>query len=294
MGRARACIVGALAVLALGACIPITLHESKLEKTVPKSVGAIDVGETTRGKVRELLGEPLITSEYWRFDAFRMTDTNAGVVVFPPYIPIPSWTTETAYALVTYAEDGRVAGTGWTWSMSGIWSIGHGDDVAAVSSGVSLHASGGTVFLAASPESRDAYLRDFPTHERCRAVIGCAGDSCDAMVTVDGRTDVAFRSAVTPLSSGLVAVELEPGQHRIDLTGSEAKFNAAAEFECDAGDRRFVSIDLDEDETASGRGSRRNLVARLEVSNELPETFAGQRLLIWANQQWLVPPEPGR
>jgi hypothetical protein len=91
-----------------------------------------------------------------------------------------------------------------------------------------------------------------------------------------------------------VSVELAPGRHRIDATGTDAKFSAATEVECGAGDRHYVSLGLEHDETASGYGSRKNLDARFDVSDELPEALREQRLLIWADGQWLVPQEPGR
>lgn len=294
MVRVLAGIGGALATSALFGCIPITLHESKLEKTAPERVAALVIGETTRMQAREALGEPLIASEYWRFDAFRMKDANVGVVVFPPYVPIPAWTTEEAYALVCYAEDDRVADAAWTSRASGVWSIGRGENIAVGSSSVRLYGTGSTLLLAASPERRDAFWHDHPPRDRCRIAIGMAVYSYDAMIRIDGHSDTAFPSRVTPLSSGLVAIELEPGRHRIEATGTDAKFSASTEFECDAGDQRYVVLDVVHKDASTGYGHWRDLDARLEISSELPEVLRDQRLLIWANRQWLVPREPDR
>ena len=294
MDGLRAGIVGALATLVLAGCIPITLHESKLDETVPQSIATVVVGETTRAQVRAALGVPVIASEFWRFDAFRMKDANVGVVVFPPYVPIPSWTTEEAYAVVSFAEDGRVADAAWISRQSGIWSIGNGENLAAGSGSVRVHSYYGTLLLTASPERRDAYWRDHPARDRCREVIGLAQYAYDAKIKFDGESKVAFPRLATPLSLGLVSVELAPGRHRIDATGTDAKFSAATEVECGAGDQHYVSLGLEHDETASGYGSRKNLDARFDVSDELPEALREQRLLIWADGQWLVPQEPGR
>lgn len=293
MDGVRAGIAGALAALALGGCVPITLHESKLEKTMPESIERVVTGETTRAQVRELLGEPLIASDYWRFDAFRMRDANVGVVVFPPYVPIPAWTTETAYALVSYAEDGRVLDSNWTSENSGVWSIGHDSVLTAGVGNVRLGTADGALTLAASPERRDAYLREHAARDRCSVIIGCAGCSYDAKLRIDGRSDLAFPATVTPLAMGLLAVEIAPGHHRIDAVGTEAKFAAAAEIVCDAGDRRYVSLNLEYDAAATGYGSWRKLNAQLETSSEMPEAFREQWLLVWASRQWLVPQEPG-
>jgi hypothetical protein len=114
----------------------------------------------------------------------------------------------------------------------------------------------------------------------------------DAKIRIDGKSKVAFPRLATPLSQGLLSVELTPGRHPIDATGTDAKFSAATEFECGAGDQRYVSVDLEHDETATGYVSLRKLDARLEVSEELPEALREQRLLIWADGQWLLPQEP--
>lgn len=294
MKPSAAGIVGALASLALAGCIPITLHESKLEETVPESIATVAVGETTRAQVREALGEPLIASEFWRFDAFRMKDANVGVVVFPPYVPIPAWTTEEAYALVSYAEDGRVADAAWISRASGIWSIGNGENVVAGAGTVRIRSYYGTLLLLASPERTDAYWQHHPSRDRCQVVIGVAEYTYDARLKVDGRSDVAFPRRGTPLSTGLVAFEIPAGRHQIEAVGTDAKFSAATELECGAGDRRYVSLRLEHDEAATGYGSWKQLDARLEVSSAMPEALREQWLLIWADRQWLVPQEPGR
>jgi hypothetical protein len=292
MDRLQAGIVWALAALVLAGCIPITLHESKLEETVPQSIATVVVGETTRAQVREALGVPVVASEFWRFDAFRMKDANVGVVVFPPYVPIPAWTTEEAYSVVSYADDGRVADAAWISRQSGIWSIGNGENLAAGSGSVRVHSYYGTLLLTATPERRDAYWHDHPARDRCRVVIGMAPYTYDAKIRIDGKSKVAFPRLATPLSQGLVSVELAPGRHPIDATGTDARFSAATEVECGAGDRRYVGVGLEHDEAATGYGSLKKLDARLEVSSELPEALREQRLLIWADGQWLVPQEP--
>lgn len=294
MDRQWAGIVGALATLALAGCIPITLHESKLEETVPQSIATVVVGETTRAQVREALGTPVVESDFWRFDAFRIKDANVGVVVFPPYVPIPSWTTEEAYALVSYADDGRVADAEWILRRSGIWSIGNGENLAAGAGSIRVHSYYGTLLLAASPERRDAYWRDYPLSDRCRVAMGMAQYAYDARIKLDGNSKAAFPRMSTPLSLGLVSLDLAPGHHRIDAEGTSAKFSTATEFECGAGELRFVGLGLEHEETAKGYGALKQFDARLDVSDEMPAAMRDQRLLVWIDGEWLVPQEPGR
>jgi hypothetical protein len=53
------------------------------------AVLALVVGATDRVAMRQLLGEPLAVSDYWRFDLFRLPGTDAAAAfVLVPY-PVP-------------------------------------------------------------------------------------------------------------------------------------------------------------------------------------------------------------
>ena len=132
--------------------------------------------------------------------------------------------------------------------------------------------------------------------KRCRVVIGCAGDSYDAEVKIDGKPAFELGGLATPLASGLAVMEIAPGQHSVEVASisSEAKFSAATELVCGAGDRRYVALRLKHDDAATGYGSSRKFVGQLEVSGEMPEEFQDRGLLIWGNGRWLVPAEPGQ
>jgi hypothetical protein len=109
MDTIRTRAFAAALALALGGCIPIPLHISSVEDDLTRKTAPIAVGEADRMSVRQKLGEPLISSEYWRFDAFRITEWDVAVLVFAGGIPVPAWDKEDGYILVAYDESGYTA-----------------------------------------------------------------------------------------------------------------------------------------------------------------------------------------
>jgi hypothetical protein len=64
--------------LALGGCFGLPLHTTDVDKVLPQKAAMIVVGDTDRVAMRQLLGEPLAASEYWRLDLFRLSGTDAA------------------------------------------------------------------------------------------------------------------------------------------------------------------------------------------------------------------------
>lgn len=281
MDATRAALATLIAV-ALGGCSSINLHRSELEENVQKSAGTIVVGETTRSQVREALGEPLLASDYWQFDVFKRTDWNADVLLIAPIV-LPGWNEEEAYVLVSYADDGRVADTGWAMRTSGPWSIGYRNIAEADARQVRLATSGSALFLMVQPQRRDDYLRDSPGRDQCRVLVGALEPIEGPRLAVDGQPGPTLPGA---LSDALVLVRLTPGSHRIRV-GAIGAASATGEFQCAAGESWYASLAL-----SGAKGTRQRAVG-LELSKEMPASFRDQSLLIWGSGQWLVESEPG-
>jgi hypothetical protein len=96
--RGRGVVLVALVELALGGCFGVPLSRSKVEETLQTT--SIEVGVSDRADVRREVGQPLMGSEYWRFDVFRISDWNRGVLFFV-YLPIPMWEKNEGFVLVT-------------------------------------------------------------------------------------------------------------------------------------------------------------------------------------------------
>lgn len=288
MDTMHTAVVAALVVLALGGCIPVTLHESNLEETRP----ALVVGQSDRAQVRQALGEPLVTSDYWRFDAFRLKDWNAGAL-FVLYIPIPAWSREEAYVLVSYAEDDRVLDVTYGQRIKDVWNVVKRDTEASVeSAGLRLIAAGKDVYLAVSPTRRDEYLARPAVEGRCRVLVGCAQSDCPARIVIDG---TAVQNPATSGMGAVAAMSLPPGPHRVEVlpVADKESFAAATEFACSAGETRHVMVSL---EPCTKRSNSLWVSTRHEaavtVSADMQEPLQRCPLLLWVNGQWLVPQEP--
>ena len=109
MGKGWAVALGALAALALAGCFGIPVHRSSVEEDLPKKTAPIVVGQTDRVDVRRVLGEPWVSSDYWGFDLFRISDWNGWLGVFFIYVPIGGFERVNGYLLVSYGAGGRVS-----------------------------------------------------------------------------------------------------------------------------------------------------------------------------------------
>jgi hypothetical protein len=274
MRPTRVCGILVLAC-ALSACIGVPLHTSSVEKDLPEIAASIVAGETDRTHVRQALGEPIISSQYWRFDAFRITEWNTGVIVFGGGIPVPVWDKEDGYILVAYDERGRAAEVQYGL-RSYDWSVGE-QPAAVTVRDLQLRATGKEAFLAVPPDRRDQYLHDVPTGDRCRVLIGAVEWISDIALVVDGRPGPALPKT---MNDTLLVLNLTPSSHRIEFPGTAP---AIANVRCESGKTYYIAV---KPSTSHKRSIEFNL------STEAPYGFAYQALLIWGNGQWLVDAEP--
>ena len=290
--------VGVAAVM-LGACVgegPV--HESKIEATLPVTVAPIVVGQTDRAAVRQALGKPWLTSDYWGVDVFRVADSNVNIVV----ILIPVWLSADgtkSYVLVSYDASGKVTGYSKDIASEGRVLAGTADQGAAAFAGdVRFAVSGGgdETFVGVAAARRDEYLRSHPPKDSCSMLVGCAGDWCGTRVAIDGRSTLAMPDAVTRWLPAVAPIRVNAGEDRISISPARwsMSFEAETQFSCDAGESIYVLIDFASSEASVPGGFRRKLPATVTSSREMPEAFRDQGMLIYANGAWLVAAEPGK
>jgi len=286
--RLRESLVG-LAVLVLGACSAAPVKRTDVDRELPDRVAPIVVGETTRAQVRALLGEPQLTSEYWRFDLFRFSGKNIDIGLL--YIVPFSVTQDVdALALVTYDSDGKVVAfdKGSSHALPG-W--GQHDPPLKIESGelTVVTQVGRTTSLYASAPLRDAYLDAYASHDRCTVLMGCDREGqCLRAWTLDGVSQqpltwmppavaTAPRSSVPPpypVAAWLTPYLIAPGAHELQLLENR-KSVASAVLNCAAGETLYVRVDR-----------------TIEMFRESPDAFSTLPTLIYRNG-WLVPQEPG-
>jgi len=307
MDRAQACIVGALTALALGGCFGVPLSRSKVEETLQTT--AIEVGVADRTEVRRVVGQPLLSSEYWRFDVFRISDWNRGVLFFG-YLPIPMWEKNEGFVVVTYRDDGRVLDVASGHRAKGFWVVSSAYPETSVELGdLQLWTADDHTYAAASWGRRDAYLNGVPLGDRCRLVIGCEQSDCPAVVVIDAepqdRGSAAGSGAGTRIRlansevlglRAVVVVNVLPGSYRaaVVLDDRKESFAATTQFDCAAGDTRHVLMSVDYDfEPVAVVFAKRRYRATVEVSAVMPPVLSMQPLLIWGDGAWHVEAEPG-
>jgi len=308
MDKGRAVVVGALAGLALGGCFGVPLSRSKVEETLQTT--AIEVGVADRAEVRRVVGQPLLSSEYWRFDVFRISDWNRGVLFFG-YFPIPMWEKNEGFVVVTYGDDGRVLQVASGHRAKGFWVVSSADPEASVElSDLQLWTADGHTYAAASWGRRDAYLNSVPLGDRCRLVVGCEQSDCPAAVVIDAEpqdhgsaassgTGTTVRLANSELLGlrAVVVASVLPGSYRaaVVLDDRKESFAATAHFDCAAGDTRHVLMSVDYDfEPVAVVFAQRRYRATIEVSAAMPRVLSMQPLLLWGDEAWRVEAEPGR
>jgi hypothetical protein len=290
-------LVACVAAMMLGACVgegPV--RESTIEATLPAQVAPIVAGQTKRSAVRQALGKPWLASDYWGFDAFRISDSNVNMVV----VLIPVWLSADGmkgYVLVSYDANGHVTGYGKDVASEGNLLAGTPDQGATVQAGdvrLAVSGDGDEVVVAVASARRDEYLRNASAKDFCRLLVGCAGDWCGARVAIDGRTAVAMPSATTRWLPASAPIDVKPGDHRISIRPVhwDMSFEAESRFSCAAGESLFGVIDFAGSEESMPGGLRRRLAATVTISRETAPALRDQGMLIYANGHWLVPAEP--
>jgi len=288
-------------VLVVSACIgDAPVHKSTVQAGIATAAAPIVIGRTDRAAVRQALGEPWASSEYWRFDLFRISDSNFNMVVF--FIPV--WVSRddmAGYVLVAYDEEGRVAAYDHGLASKGLGGFSRDTaERASLQAGdIRFGASGerGEEFLSVAAVLRDDYLRAPPPGDSCRVLIGCAQDWCGTRVTIDGKPHMVLPDTLTGFPSIVAPLELRPGEHRVDIEPIRRSyaFDASARFACEAGESVFALIDIRDPETpVTGFTWKRPFAASITISRDRPEAFGAQTLLIWRDGRWLVPEEPSQ
>ena len=295
MDRRRAVVVGALAVFALGGCLGIPLHSSSVEEDLPKKTAPIVVGQTDRVEVRRVLGEPWVSSDYWGFDLFRISDWNGWLAVFFIYVPIPVFEKVNGYLLVSYDAGGRVSAFDKGVTSREFTDATGSNSLRLAAADLGFIVEGDTVppVLAVSPALRDQYLSERAPRDRCTVVVGCTIGSCSSNLSLQVDEGEAWSlpyssDPVPPIARNRLEPEtLAPGEHRVRLI--EPAFRGGSKTWAD---KRFVCATgevwyglLLDNETLGTSDV-------IKLSRDMPETFREQPMLIWREGQWLVPQEP--
>ena len=226
-------------------------------------------------------------SEHWRFDAFRITERNVGVIVFGGGIPVPMWDKEVGYILVAYDHEGRAADVQYGLRAGGSWAGGESNGPASVTvtaRDLQLRATGKETFLAVPPSRRDQYLQSLPSGTECRVVIGAPDSISDAALLIDGQPGPPLPKT---MSDTLMPIRLAPGRHRIEVLLSGAAKAGVTEIQCVGGETHYAALRV-----LPGAGSSKHSSIEVVTATARPDWIEQFALLIWGNGHWLVEAEP--
>jgi hypothetical protein len=250
----------------LGGCIGFPVHVSSVRNDLPSMTAPIVAGETDRATVRSRLGEPLIWSEHWRFDAFRITERNVGVIVFGGGIPVPVWDKEEGYILVAYDQEGRAADVQYGLRSGGSWAGGESGGPASVTitaRDLQLRATGKETFLAVPPSRRDQYWQSLPSGTECRVVIGAPDSISDAALLIDGQPGPPLPKT---MYDTLMPIRLAPGRHRIEVLRSGTDRSGVTEIQCAGGETHYAALQV-----LPGAGSPKHSSIEVVTSTARPD-----------------------
>ena len=248
------------------------IRESQMETSLPETTASIVPGQTDRAAARQLLGEPWLTSEYWRFDLFRMMgqDVLAAFIFAPVPVPMGVFSDDVrGYVLVSYDESRHVSAydkgithgenLSWRTPVEGEDSILliAGEDGFAVETG--HHTP--SVFIPAV--RRDEYLRAHRPSDRCMVLVGCKQELCSNALVLDRDPPRPLPGAlsrmrrtergveVLPTQTWLAPLTLQPGRHRLEIPPNpHTTLEASVEFSCGAGELVYAAIEIESGDTS--------------------------------------------
>jgi len=268
---------------------PVNLHRSNTEQSVEKTRASIVVGRSDRLEVRRAAGRPVVSSDYWGFDLFRVSDMDLeGLLVL--YVPVPVWAHKVnGYVLVTYDTDGIVASYG-----SGVAHQAEFTET-VTAGGIELYASstsGNFLLVADTPRASD-FLQGDTGSKNCRLIVDWVDVRYGVRLHVDGQRLVSLAGPLNTAVTPKTVVPLKPGANRIVFSPTQwdASFDETRDVRCLNGGTIYASFAFEPGWPAV-EGMKRRIRTRLTLSTDKPEGFQYRGLLIYAEGRWLVPLDP--
>lgn len=324
----RARWAAAIAAVLLSACAAHHVSPADPGSQLPDRSAPLAAG-AERAEVRRVLGPPIQSSAYWRFDLFRATTSQSEVVFAVTPWPVPFARLEDdihRYTLVAYDARGVATSiASGLFRKPAAWR--NTAPIERDFPALHLRAADLMFFvdpegardvnLLAAPALRDTFLADARLAPGCTAVLGCADRGCPDQVAVDAgavrrlplRTaHVYWMSAATrapwlegteghdsdsklPWLEALVAFELPAGAHTFVWSARHLAGTASTALVCRPGEVTWLTIDVKLEETFW----HRNLTGwQITQSSVMPQRFARRSLVLIDDGQWYAGTEPAR
>jgi hypothetical protein len=281
---------------------PESIEPDWLDKTT-----SIVPGKTNRTSVRNLLGDPFISSNYWNLDIFRQSAKQHEVdlvLIIPAFY---GYSTFYRYTLVTYDENDIVNGikTGLVradpyWRLLGDetkdWS--HYEYVELHSGHFTLlyvPEFGETLFVDSLRTAN--YLQSLRPLTDCLAVVredSAYGDLSYSVTSDNGERQVV--RAMRP--ERLATLMLSSGPYTIVVSEKGVLGQESKSITCERGDIVYIDIHR---VTYQRQGFWKAVVTlkdaaatfRIDLYDEMPDAFVGLSQIIMSEGKWIVNPAQG-
>ena len=277
---------------------PEVIEPDWLDKTT-----SIAPGETNRTSVRNLLGNPFLSSDYWNLDTFRQSAKQHEVdfvLIIPAFYV---YSTFYRYTLVTYDENHIVNDIGTGLTHASLWE---GANTEYLYRGLSLYV-GHFLFIydrefevfqfLNSPNTAN-YLRSLRPLTECIAIIHTVMAYSDLTYLIT--SDNSKRKVVRPLHSRTLATLMpSSGRHTIEVSEKGVLGKESKSINCERGDVVYIDIHrVAHERQAFWKAfvTLKNATAtfRIDLYDEMPDAFVGLSQIILSEGLWIVNPTQGR
>ena len=294
-------------------------------KQLPDQTISITVGQTERVTVRNILGKPAVTSDYWKLDLFR-SDASSQIEVPIGLVPVGLlWDDIYRYTLVAYdnnniviaIDSGLYRSSGWRQPLERSYLD---LELYVGKYQLRIDEKDGQVIILADPDLLTTYLKLLKKHNKCLFVLGCKfegmlmleePDICRTNLSFDGGATFYLPSRpymygdtfttpkkmdknagqLSPFRTPIEIYQVPPGEHKLEVSSAYhyLKGGSSVVFSCQQ--NKIVSVVIKPSRTYTNTDISSVIIHwTFDFKQGVPETFFDRKIVLYAEGKWLIDP----
>ena len=238
-------VLSGFAFVLSGCAEEVVLRESPIWDFPDEVKASLSKGDT-RGKVRSILGDPLVEARRYRLEVYRKAGTDirgVWVLPIPIALPMPGGDEGKVIVLVVYDEDDvvKVIATR-LWAGGGTWKIAAGGFHF-----VNTYGSEPETLLGPSVSWK--YLSEMKAVDgRCALVLvnGMCGIADVEQLSLDNQVIINLSSADGfcrgTLNGTYIPMDISRGKHHLSARTKHSQFET--EFKCESEEHVYVELEV--------------------------------------------------
>jgi len=293
---------------------------------LPDQKISIIVGQTKRENVRTLLGEPAVTSDYWKLDLFR-SEANSQIEIPIGLVPVGLFRDDIyRYTLVAYDNINiAIAIDSGLYRLSSGWRPPLENyyldlELFVGKYQLRIDENDDQVIILADPDLLNTYINLLKNDNKCLVVLGCNFDVmsmleepeiCRADLSFDGgatfylpsRPYTNEETAITPekmvKSAGqmitfrtpIVIHQVSSGEHTLEVSTAYPylKGGSSTAFSCQQNE--IISVIIKPIGTYTSTDVSSLIIQwTFDFKKEISETFLDRKIVLYTEGKWLVDP----